>query len=72
MLILSIELPELTGDMARLAKAFQRMARRVRELENSTPPSKPTTTEPSGTWPDDVGTAPEGEISDCSPGSGAA
>jgi hypothetical protein len=31
------EIPDLTGDMARLAKAFHHMARRVRELENKTP-----------------------------------
>jgi nitrogen fixation/metabolism regulation signal transduction histidine kinase len=30
------EIPELTGDMARLARAFQRMAHRVRELEKGT------------------------------------
>jgi len=31
------ELPELSGDMARLAKAFQRMARRARENEKAGP-----------------------------------
>jgi len=31
------ELPELSGEMARLAKAFQRMARRLREMERSGP-----------------------------------
>lgn len=29
------EIPEVSGDMARLAKAFQGMARRLREMENS-------------------------------------
>jgi hypothetical protein len=31
------ELPEVSGEMARLAKAFQSMARRLREMEKNNP-----------------------------------
>jgi nitrogen fixation/metabolism regulation signal transduction histidine kinase len=34
------EIPELSGDMARVAKAFLRMANRLRELEKN-PPTGP-------------------------------
>lgn len=34
---LDYELPEVTGDMARLAKAFQKMSRRLRDMESNHP-----------------------------------